>query len=424
MKAKHELEIVMVPIKDLVPYEKNARKWSKTATAGLRESITRFGQVDALLVNNAPGRENIVLGGSFRLSIMKTLGYTEVAVIYLGISDPAKEAELNLRLNKNSGDWDYDLLKNFDINLLKDIGFEKTELSEVWDGLLEVENDDFDPDIEAKKINQPKTQVGDCYLLGSHKLICGDSTDPLVINRLVDGTKMNMIYTDPVYNINLDYDKGFGSKSKYMGTVEDDRSEVDYADLLRATIRNGLAVADNNSHIFYYCDQRYIGLLQSLYSESGIENKRVCLWVKNSQNPTPQVAFNKAYEPCIYGTIGSPYLAPIHNYTEVMNKEVGTGNSGLEDIMDIFDLWLIKRDPTSGYQHPTSKPPTLHEKALKRCTRPNSSVLDMFAGGGSTMVACESLERKCFMVELDPVFCDVIVKRYEKLTGKKAVRAT
>jgi len=145
------------------------------------------------------------------------------------------------------------------------------------------------------------------------------------------------------------------------------------------------------------------------------------LWIKNNMSPTPQTAFNKAYEPCVYATRGKPYLAQtIKNLSEIMNKEVGTGNRIMDDIADLFNIWLVKRLPTSEYEHPTSKPPTLHEKALRRCTKPGDTILDLFGGGGSTLVACEQLKRKCLLIEKDPVFCDVIVNRFELLTGIKA----
>jgi DNA modification methylase len=142
------------------------------------------------------------------------------------------------------------------------------------------------------------------------------------------------------------------------------------------------------------------------------------LWVKNGHNPTPQVAFNKCYEPCIYGTIGSPYLSKKEQgLTEIMNKDISTGNESLDDI----NLWTAKRLSSKDYSHATSKPTELHEKAIRRCTRPGDIILDSFGGSGSTLIAGEQLKRKVYVVELEPIFCDLIVKRYEKLTGKKAV---
>ena len=136
---------------------------------------------------------------------------------------------------------------------------------------------------------------------------------------------------------------------------------------------------------------------------------------------TPQIAFNKVYEPCTYGTRGNPYLAPIHNLNEILNKEVGTGNQVPDDILDIFNIWLAKRKAGQEYLHPTEKPVTLHEKPLRRCTKPGDKVLDAFGGSGSTLIACEQLNRTAFLAEQSPIFCDVIINRFQELTGKEAI---
>ena len=184
---------------------------------------------------------------------------------------------------------------------------------------------------------------------------------------------------------------------------------------------NGLAHTYRDCHVFTWCDQTYIGLIQSIYAELKISNKRVCLWIKNSHNPTPQIAFNKAYEPCVYGTIGNPHLSAIHNFNEVLNREVGTGNRLTDDIMDIFDIWLAKRVAGQDYEHPTQKPPTLYEKAFRRCSKPSDIILDLFGGSGSQLIAAEQLKRRAFLCEINPIFCDVIVARYKELTGKEAI---
>lgn len=232
-----------------------------------------------------------------------------------------------------------------------------------------------------------------------------------------------MVYCDPVYNIDLSYDKGVGGKKTYGGKAKDARSHEDYRAFLKATMENALSVSNEDTHVFYWCDQNYIGMVQSLYEELGLTNRRVCLWVKNSANPTPQIAFSKCYEPCVYATHGKPYLnTEVTKFTEIMNKNIDAGNRSIDDILDYLDLWLVKRLSTATYSHPTEKPVTLHEKALRRCTRIGDNVLELFGGSGSTLIACEQLKRNCFMVELDPLFCTLIIQRYEELTGIKAVR--
>lgn len=415
------LKVEYVEVSKLKYCEYNARVWSEKATKDLTESIKRFGIVSPLLVNSSIERKNIVLGGNFRLKILNDLGVKETAVIYLDIPDIEKERELNLRLNANTGDFDWEKLKNFDLELLLDVGFDDSGLSKIWDTSLEIEDDDFDPETEAEKVKQPKTKIGDLYKLNDHYLLCGDSQDINVVKRLVGETKIDLITCDPVYNISYDYNKGLGKKNKYSDSVNDTRTIDVYKQFLSSTIANALSVSNQDVHVFYWCDQKYIWLLQTLFLEHDLDNKRVCFWVKGQHNVVPQVAFNKCYEPCVYAVRGSPYLADsITNLNEILNKEIGTGNKAIDDIIDIFDIWLAKRESTSEYQHATTKPITLMEKPLKRCSKVGSTVLDLFGGGGSTLLACEQLKRKAFLCELSPVFCDVIINRWERRTNGKA----
>ncbi|HVM73341.1 MAG TPA: DNA modification methylase [Candidatus Paceibacterota bacterium] len=418
---ENKLNITYAPISQLRASEYNPRSWSKDAITQLTESIKRYGFVDPLLVNGAPKRKGIVIGGHFRLSIAKKLGITEVPVVYINIPDIAREKELNIRLNKNVGDWDWDLLAKFDPTLLTNIGFSGEELDEIFDIGEVVE--DFDVEKELKKIKKPVSKLGDLYQLGSHRIICGDSTDPAVIRRLMSGKKADSILQDPPYNIALDYDKGIGGKGNYGGTVDDAKSDSEYKKFLKSALQNALGVLKKDAHVFTYCDQKYIWLLQTLYTELGIANKRVCLWIKNNSTPTPQVAFNKQYEPCVYGTVGKPHLSQsVLNLTEILNREIGTGNRAIEDIYDLLDIWMVKRLNGTSYEHPTEKPAALHEKALRRCTKPGQIVLDCFAGSGSLMVACEQLKRTAYMIEREPIFVDLVIRRYEKLTGHKAIK--
>ncbi len=418
---KENLKITFIKVDDLKVANYNPRKWDDFKKAKLRESIERFGLVDPIIVNGSSKRKNIVIGGHFRLKVAKELGHKEVPVVFVNIPSIEKEKELNLRLNKNTGEWDIELLKEFDLDILLDVGFQDEDLSDIWDDSLETEDDNFDAEEESSKIKKPKVKLGDIYQLGKHKLICCDSTNIQAIKNLVGKGKVSMIYCDPIYNIALDYNKGVGTKGKYGGKTKDKMSDDEYKVFLKSTMENALAVSRRDCHVFYWCDQRFIGLIQEIYKELGLDSKRVCMWIKNNQNVTPQVAFNKAYEPCVYATRNNPYLSSrITNLNEILNKETTTGNRLPEDIMDLFDIWLVKRLPSAEYQHPTQKPPTLHEKALRRCTKPGDVVLDLFGGSGSTLIACEQMKRVCYMAEIDPVFCEVIINRYESLTGKRA----
>ena len=138
---------------------------------------------------------------------------------------------------------------------------------------------------------------------------------------------------------------------------------------------------------------------------------------------TPQVAFNKAYEPCLVGTIGKPYLnESVTNLTEILNRDIQPGNRTLDDIGDYLDIWIAKRLNGQDYVHPTEKPPTLHEKPLRRCTKVGDCVIDLCAGSGSILTACHQMKRRAFMIEQSPIFTQVIIDRYETLTGEKAKR--
>jgi DNA modification methylase len=418
---KKNIDIVYVAIADLKAADYNPRKISKEALAQLMESEKRFGIVDPLIVNFAPKRKNVVIGGHQRLVAAKKLGLTTVPVVYVNLPDIEKEKELNLRLNRNTGEWDFEKLKFFEADFLTDIGFSDADLSSIWTENLQAEDDNFDVEEELKKIKKPKTKLGDIIEMGPHRLVCGDSTDPAVLQKLLGKERASMIYSDPVYNIQIDYNGGVGGKQKYGGTVNDNRTYDEYKEFLRKSLVAALAVAKPDTHVFYWSDQTYIGLLQELYRELGIENKRVCLWLKNSQNPVPSVAFNKCYEPCTYGVRGKPYITKnINNLNEVLNKEITTGNNLIQETLDHLDVWMVKRLSGKDYEHATSKPPKLHEKAIRRCTKPGDIILDSFSGSASTMIAADQLKRRVYAVELEPAFCDLAIKRYEKLTGKKA----
>ncbi|MHB1086224.1 MAG: site-specific DNA-methyltransferase [Minisyncoccota bacterium] len=415
-----DINIVYVPVKELRPATYNPRKISPDALAHLKESITRFEMVDPVIVNSAPKRKNVVIGGHQRLRAAKELGHKSVPVVYVNIPSIEKEKELNLRLNRNTGEWDWSKLKLFETNFLSDIGFDDTDLSTIFDD-LNVEDDEFDVEKELAKIKKPVTKSGEMFQLGNHRIICGDSTDPNVLKQLMGGKKANSILQDPPYNISLDYNKGIGGKRSYGGTVDDALTDDGYKTFLKTALQNAIAVTGKNTHVFTYCDQKYIWLLQTIYTELGIANKRVCLWIKNNSTPTPQIAFSKQYEPCVYGTLGKPYLSDkVLNLSEIMNKEIGTGNRSIEGIYDMIDIWMVKRLNGTDYQHPTEKPPVLHEKALRRCTKIGDVILDCFGGSGSLLIACEQLKRSAYLVEREPIFVDLVIRRYEKLTGKKA----
>ncbi len=412
---KLEWSTVTRKVDDLVPYEKNPRKMSKEQIENLKKSLDKFNLVEIPAIDI----DNKIIAGHQRLKVLQILkrGQEEIEVRVPNRKLTKEEYEQYLiASNAITGDWDYDLLKDFDLDMLTTVGFDSEDLSNIWDDDIAVhKEEEFDEEKDITKIKNVKTKSGDLILMGGHRLICGDSTDPEVVKKLCGKDKVSMIYSDPVYNINLDYNKGLGGDQHYGANVEDNRSESEYKEFIKKSISSALTMAKKDCHIFYWNTEQHIWIIQTLYKELGISNKRVCLWIKNGQNPTPQVAFSKAYEPCIYGTIGSPYLSKKEQgLNEILNKDVTTGNNLLEEISNI---WAVKRLPSSQYAHATSKPPELHEKAILRCTKPGDIILDSFGGSGSTLIAGEQLKRKVYLVEKEPVFCDLIINRFEKLAG-------
>lgn len=404
-------------VDDLMPSPKNPRVMSDKTMTDLKRSLQKFNLVEIPVID-LDGR---ICAGHQRIRALQLLGRgkekIEVRIPNRKLTEKEYERYM-LTSNAVIGSWDFEKLKDFDFDFLIDIGFDQIELGKFWDTTIEATDDDFDVEKEIKKIKKPATQLGDLIVLGNHKIICGDSTDYETLERLCGQEKPSMIYNDPPYNIKLDYSKGIGGKQSYGGNVKDDRTYDEYKEFIRRTITAVLSVSGKDLHTFYWCDQAYIGMFQDLYRELNIANKRVCLWIKNSQNPTPGVAFNKCYEPCVYGIKGSPYLSEDKTaFNEVLNKEMSTGNNLLSEIGDI---WTAKRLSGKDYEHATSKPPSLHEKAILRCTKPGDLIIDSFLGSGSTLIAGEQLKRKVYGIELEPIFCDLIIKRWEKLTGRKA----
>ena len=414
---KLEWKTTTKTVNELIPQKINPRTISDKQLSDLKRSLEKYNLVEIPAVD----LDGTILAGHQRIKVLKILGRGDELIDCRAPNRKLTEKESKEYLiasNKLGGDFDYDLLKSFDLDTLEFAGFDKIELGELWDKEKEITDDEFDVEGELKKIKKPITQLGDVIYLGQSKVICGDSTKQETLDKLFGKEKASMVYSDSVYNLNINYNAGIGGEKSYGGDVNDTRTFEEYKKFLKDSMECALSVSKKDTHVFYWCDQIYIGVVQDLYRSLGIDNKRVCLWLKNNQNPVPSVAFNKAYEPVVYGVRGKPYLADINNLNEVLNKELSTGNNLLDEINDI---WMAKRLSAKEYEHATSKPPQLHEKAIKRCTKPNDIILDSFLGSGSTLIAGEALGRRVYGCELEPQFCDLIVRRWEKLTGQKVV---
>ncbi len=418
---KLQWHTVQKRVNDLIPQEVNPRIITDKQMSDLKKSLNKYNLVEIPAIDFT-GK---ILAGHQRVKALQLLGRGEEIIDVRIPNRKLTEKESKQYLiasNALGGDWDFESLKSFNLDLLLDTGFDTMQLAKFWDEDKEVKDDSFNIEKELKNIIIPKTKLGDIVLLGNHKIICGDSTKIETLNKLFGEEKASMIYSDPVYNLRINYDSGIGGNNNYGGNVNDCRTFEEYKTFIKESLDCALSVSFPDTHIFYWCDQIYIGLIQEIYRILGINNKRVCLWLKNNQNPVPKVAFNKVYEPTVYGIRGNPYLnESINNLNEVMNKEFTTGNDLLTQVDSFIDVWTSKRLSAKDYEHATSKPPRLHEKAIKRCTKPRDIILDSFLGSGSTLLAGEQLDRRVYGCELEPRFCDLIVKRYEKFTNKKAI---
>src|SRR5665213_2099504 len=229
MNRQENLHIQYVPITSLLPASYNPRTWDESAKAQLKEGLTRFGIVDPLIVNNAVGRENILIGGHFRLEVLKELGHTEVPVVFLSIPDIEKEKELNLRLNKNLGEFDLELLAEFDQTLLEDVGFSSEDLDDIFPAEDNPEQFDLAKELEKLDINSIDVKKGDIYEIDGSRLMCGDSTVEAEMLTLMGEHKADMCFTDPPYILDYLHGKkkkdgeavtGFGAKRdrRYLET--------------------------------------------------------------------------------------------------------------------------------------------------------------------------------------------------------------
>jgi len=426
-------------IKDLIGWDKNPRKLTENEQRDLTESLEKFNLMSIPVIDTT----NRIVSGHQRTMILALLGRSEEEIDVRVPNRPLTEEEFTeaaLRENKNLGSWDINKLQEMDMDLLLEVGFDDEYLQDIFDN-VDVIDDEFDVEKALKETKVARVKPGEIWQMGENKLLVGDSCNTEQVKKLMGEDLADIIYCDPPYNIGLDYNKGISTGGKYGGeygghtrkdgdgkfpdlkfkNMSDSKTILKYSEFIDSSIKNAISVSKPNCHIFYWCDEKFIFLIQQLFIANKIDNKRVCLWIKNNFNMTPQVAFNKAYEPCIYGVIGKPYLnRNITNSNELLNKEIGSGNQVHEEILDIINLWIVKRDNAQDYSHPTQKPVTLNEKPIKRCSTPGHIVFSGFAGGGSDLIACEQLNRKWRGVELDPIFATVCIDRWEAFTNKKA----
>lgn len=421
-KQKLEWRTERRKVKDLVPYKDNPRTLSATQLEGLKRSLKKFNLAELPAINT----DGNIVAGNQRVLTLSLLGRGEEEIEARVPNRPLTESEFRdylLTSNRSGGSWDFEkLCQDFSLEELLTAGFDSIDLSSIFDDNLDVSDKDFDEKEEIEKAQNTDIRPGDYFALGRHRLLCSDATHPENVKKLMAGATADLVNDDLPFNIGLSYDKGVSNNASYGGTTDDSKSDEEYELFVKAVMQNALSVAKKDAHIFFWCDERYVWLFQKLYRELGIDSKRLCIWIKDNFSPTPKTAFNKVTEFAVYGTIGKPYLSnKLKNLNEIQNKEITTGNRLTDDILDLFNIWLVKRLPSSEYKHPTQKNPTLHEKSLRRCTRPGDIVLDLTAGSGSILSACEQLGRTAYLNELEPVFCQVIINRFLQLNQHEKV---
>lgn len=415
------IEIKQVPINDLKPADYNPRRWSEKAISELKESIKRFGLVDPIIANKAPGRENIIIGGHFRWYIAKELGYKEAPVVYIDVPDIAREMELNLRLNKNTGEFDWNLLANFGSEVLLDVGFTSEELDRGF-GLGGKDEDEFDVEKELEAIETPNAKIGQVYQLGRHRLMCGDSTNQEHVKTLMGGVLADLVFTDPPYNVNYS-----GRGKNTSNTILNDHMENDaFQEFLNAVFARYTEATKPNAPLYTCYASSTHREFQTALEKNGWDIKNQIIWVKMVAS-MGWGDYRWKHEPILYAHKhgnSTQFFGDRKQYTEW--KEEKSDIELLDMVKKMIEkeeqgdstVWRLKRD--SKYDHPTQKPLQLVKIALQNSSKRGDVVLDLFGGSGSTLIACEQSERTGYSMELDPKYVDVIIKRYEKETGETA----
>lgn len=402
-----KIHVVYVKPSALKPSEYNPRTFSEKDYHDLKTSVERFGLPSPIIANRAPKRKNIVIGGHFRLKVAKDLNLPEVPVVYVNIPDLKKEQELNLRLNNNLGKNDLDLLANIDQDILVSVGFDSATLDKIFE--VEQFEDAFDLEHALKQPATARIGPGDIFQLGPHRLMCGDSTDPAQIAKLMDGTKAHMVFTDPPYNV--DY-KGRGEKTS-NGIMNDKMPEEQFVAFCEKWV---LAMKENlaTGGVYYLC-AGYSCFSTFVYAlrTHGLYFSQPIIWVKNA----PSMGWNDyryQHEMVIKGTKKQAKKAQPILYGW------NAGKHYFSDMRFEADVWEIKRRATQTMVHPTQKPVELVIKAIENSSKREQAVLDLFGGSGTTLVAAEKTGRTAYLNEMDPRYASIILDRWERLTGKKA----
>jgi len=406
------MEIRKVNVKDINPATYNPRvdlKAGDPAYESLKKSIETFGCVEPLVWNSST--RNLV-GGHQRFKVLKAQGAEEVEVSVVNLS-PEKEKALNIALNKIQGDWDQDKLADLlrELSQIPDFdcgltGFEADEISRIFDEQLKTDLS-LDPDSsDALNSEGPSiTQAGDLIALGKHRLLCGDSGSVEDLRKLLGDSNVQLVYTDPPYNCAYDSQKRpvqTASVTKWKPIANDSMDQTAYEAWLAGIMKGVTPFLDQGAPVYLWNGHRQFGPMHSILTGLGFHVSNVITWVK--PYPTPGYGdYQMQSEFCLYAWLlkggGHKWYGPP---TEA-------------------NIWESPRDNIGELIHPSQKPVALAQRAIKNSSQRGDIVFDAFAGSGGTLVAAQSLERSCCAVELEPRYCDAIVRRFIKTFGSGSV---
>lgn len=414
-------EIIYLSLNEIKPYKNNPRI-NDDAVKMVAKSIEEFGFKNPLIVDS----NKIIIAGHTRLKAAEKLGIEEIPVI---IADDLTEDQANaLRLvdNRTSelAEWDFEKLKQEldNINMsMHEFDFNYDELN--IEDLKPIEEDNFDLDEALQEIQEPKSKLGDVYQLGEHFLMCGDSTKSEDVLKLMQGNKADLLLTDPPYNVAISNSEGL--------TIENDNmSKDEFKVFINSALKNASEFLKlGGAFYIWYGDSEDIAFRTACFNND-LTIKQCLIWVKNNFNLGRQ-DYQWKHEPCLYGWKegAAHYFVDDRTQDTIIEDKINYQSMSKDQLKDYVkellqdrcSTTIIREDkPLKNDEHPTMKPLKLMERLIKNSSKRNEIVLDLFGGSGSTLITCEELERICFMMEYDPIYCDVIIKRWETLTGKKA----
>ena len=432
------IEVKYVPIDVLNPAPYNPRRHTPEAMEQLKQSIRKFGAVDPVIVNRAPNRENIVVGGHMRIKAMKQLRYKKIPVVYVNIPDIEKEKELNIRLNKNLGEWDWDLLADFDETFLSNAGFSSEELDEIFG--LEDMPEEFELAKELAKLNIQKIEIqkGDVWQLGNHRLMCGDSTIEADILKLMNGEKADMCFTDPPYILSyLTGKKRRGKATEGFGLKRDRKYlETDFLppDFTKKWMANVAKVQKPDFSIIVFENPKNLRTIWNELEKHWKYRNTITWHVPNRvQGFSAKYKFFNKTDIALVGTKGNVGLNLEPETDELFQNEYENalfatagkpqweGYKKGKRICPTDFIEFVAADEKSSGQGIIfgTKPLELLIPYLKVLTKRNDLVIEPFGGSGSTLIAAEKMNRRCYLIEKSPVYTEVIRRRWEKLTNLK-----